>query len=159
MGEICTLSKKDFEDIVTVDYESDHQGDKERNITKEDMTKELKDRFLINQELFFGYKENNELLGYITFKPFFPGHKHCEIYWLAVRKEHQNKGIGSKLLGYIELYAKEHNFRKICLYTGKDMLTTRKFYENRGYSFVNEFQDYYGFDTGNTTAVLYAKKL
>jgi ribosomal protein S18 acetylase RimI-like enzyme len=37
------------------------------------------------------------------------------------------------------------------------MIKTRGFYEKIGYKIVNEFQGYYGYVTGNTTAVLYAK--
>jgi ribosomal protein S18 acetylase RimI-like enzyme len=39
------------------------------------------------------------------------------------------------------------------------MKLTRKFYEKIGYKLVNEFPGYYGYPTGNTTAVLYAKSL
>ena len=107
---------------------------------------------------FFGLKENNILKGYITLKPFFPGHKHCEIYWLSVRNKFQGQGIGTKLMKFIEKYAKKKGFRKTCLYTNKIMKKTRKFYEKRGYKFVNEFPEYYGFPKNNT-AVLYAKSL
>lgn len=59
------------------------------------------------EEIFFGYKLNNELVGYVTLKPFFPGHKHCELYWLAVKKKYQEQGIGTKLVKFIENYAKK----------------------------------------------------
>lgn len=94
------------------------------------------------EEIFFGYKLNNELVGYVTLKPFFPGHKHCELYWLAVKKKYQEQGIGTKLVKFIENYAKKKKFRKIFIYTGKPMKKTRKFYEKIGYEFVNEFPGY-----------------
>ena len=96
-------------------------------------------------------------MGYVTFKKFFPGHKHGEVYWLAVKKKHQGKKIGTKLMRFIEILAKKNGFRKVCVYTGKNMAVVRKFYEKRGYEMVNMFPDYYGYPTGNTTAVLYAK--
>jgi ribosomal protein S18 acetylase RimI-like enzyme len=123
------------------------------------MKKRIQNRFDKGYEIFFGYKHNNELVGYITLKPFFPGYKHCEVYWLAVKKEYQCSGIGTKLMKFIEKYARKNGFRKVCLYTGKDMKLTRRFYEKLGYKLINEFPGYYGYPTGNTTAVLYAKTL
>ena len=79
------------------------------------MKKEIQDRFDKGYEIFFGYKQNNELVGYVTLKPFFPGYKHCEVYWLAVKKKYQGKGIGSKLMEFIEKYAKKN---KVVIVTG-----------------------------------------
>ena len=62
-------------------------------------------------------------------------------------------------MNFIEEYAKKNDFRKVFLYTGKNMKLTRKFYEKLGYKMINEFPGYYGYPTGNTTAVLYAKPL
>ena len=121
------------------------------------MRKKIQNRFEKKHEIFFGYKKNNELVGYVSLKPFFPGHKHCEVYWLAVKKKYQKQGIGKKLMKYIENYAKKKGFRKICLYTGKNMKSVIKFYKKIGYKKINEFPDYYGYSTGNTTAVLFGK--
>jgi ribosomal protein S18 acetylase RimI-like enzyme len=159
MYKIIKLGIKDINELVEIDFESEHQGDKEHKISKADKKKGAINRFKKQQELFFGYKEDNELKGYVTLKPFFPGYKHCEVYWLAVKKKYQGQGIGKKLMEFIEQYAKEQDFRKVCLYTGKDMIRSRGFYEKIGYSFVNEFPGYYGYETGNTTAVLYVKKI
>ena len=159
MNKIIRLDRRHIEQLVIIDFESEHQGDRERNISKSDMKKGIRDRFNKGHEIFFGYKQNNELVGYVTLKPFFPGHKHCEVYWLAVKKKCQGQGIGTKLMKFIEDYAKKNGFRKVCLYTGKNMKLTRKFYEKLGYKLINEFPGYYGYPTGNTTAVLYAKSL
>ena len=156
MYKIIKLSRRHIEQLAKIDLESNHQM--ESHLKLSDYRKMLKKRFDDNFELFFGLKENNILKGYITLKPFFPGHKHCEIYWLSVRNKFQGQGIGTKLMKFIEKYAKKKGFRKTCLYTNKIMKKTRKFYEKRGYKFVNEFPEYYGFPKNNT-AVLYAKSL
>ncbi len=153
------MNKGHIEQLAQIDYESEHQGDIKHNISKSSMEEGIIERFKKKQELFFGYKHNGELIGYVTLKPFFPGYKHCEVYWLAVKKKCQGQGFGRKLMEFIEQYAKKKGFRKVCLYTGKDMLRTRGFYEKRGYKFINEFSGYYGYPTGNTTAVLYAKSI
>ncbi len=72
-------------------------------------------------ESFYAYKRNKEIIAYTTMKPFFPGYKHCEVYWLNVKQKYQGKGIGTKLLKYIEKIAKKQGFRKVCIYTGKTM--------------------------------------
>jgi len=123
------------------------------------MKRGIKNRFDEGHELLFGYRQDNELVGYVTLKPFFPGYKHCEIYWLAVKKKCQEQGIGTKLMRFIEKYAKKNGFRKVCLYTGQNMKLTKKFYEKIGYKLVNKFPRYYGYSSGNTTSVLYAKEI
>jgi ribosomal protein S18 acetylase RimI-like enzyme len=62
-------------------------------------------------------------------------------------------------MAFVERYAKDKGYRKVFLYTGKDMARTRGFYERLGYSLINEFPGYYGYPTGDTTAVLYGKGL
>jgi ribosomal protein S18 acetylase RimI-like enzyme len=139
--------------------ESKHQKAKKHDTTKIGAKKEITKRFDTGHEMWFGYKESGELKGYVTLKPLFPGYKHCELYWLAVKKKYQGRGIGKKLVGFVEKLAKKMGFRKVCLYTGKNMVNTRAFYEKLDYKKINEFPGYYGFVTGNTTAVLYAKEM
>lgn len=159
MDKIIKLSEKNAEELAFIDYESEHQRDKEFGTKKSEMKKYILSRFKEGNEIWFGYKKDKELAGYVTLKPVFPGYKHCEVYWLAVKKKFQGQGIGRKLMIFIEQYAKKRGFRKVCLYTGKDMLKTRGFYEKIGYKLINEFPRYYGYTTGETTAVLYAKEV
>ena len=158
MYKIIKLNRRYIKQLALIDFESEHQNSS-KVFNKNRMKKEIQKRFDEGHELFFGYKLNNELVGYVTLKPFFPGHKHCEVYWLAVKKKGQGQGTGTKLMRFIENYAKKKGFRKVCFYTGKNMKKTRKFYKHIGYKLINEFPGYYGYPTGNTTAVLYAKLL
>lgn|GEM_PF-797079 len=158
MNRIIRLDRRHLEQAATIDNESAHQNSS-KNVTKQEMRKQVRIRYEKGHEIFFGYREGKELVGYVTLKPFFPGYKHCELYWLAVKKKAQGRGIGTRLMEFIEKYAKEKGFRKICLYTGENMKRTRRFYEKRGYKRINKFPEYYGYPTGTTTAVLYAKTL
>lgn len=158
MDKIIKLNRRHIEQLAIIDFESEHQNSS-KLFNKKQLFKQIQNRLDKGHEIFFGYKQNNELIGYVTLKPFFPGHKHCEVYWLAVKKKCQGRGLGTKLMKFIERYAKKNCFRKICLYTGQNMKLTRKFYEKIGYKLVNEFPGYYGYPTGNTTAVLYVKSL
>lgn len=156
--EIIKLDKRHIEELAVIDFESEHQNSS--NIfNKKQMMSEIQKRFHKKQEIFFGYKRGKELLGYVTLKPFFPGHKHCEVYWLAVKKKTQGQGIGTKLIYFIENYAKNKGFRKICLYTGENMQLAQKFYKKKGYKIINKFREYYGYEEGNNTAVLLCKNL
>lgn len=157
-NKIIRLDKRHKEQLAEIDFASAHQNSS-KHLNLNEMKKEITCRLNKGQEQFFGYKKDGELVGYISLKPFFPGHKHCELYWLAVKKNQQGQGIGGELTTFIEKYAKRKGFRKICLYTGQNMKRTRTFYEKLGYRFVNEFKEYYGYPSGNTTAALYAKKL
>ncbi|MBU4245752.1 MAG: GNAT family N-acetyltransferase [Nanoarchaeota archaeon] len=160
MGEIVRLDENYLDQLAKIDSESGHEMGKARRVTLQKYKTELIERFNRGHELFFGYKENGLLKGYVTLIPFFPGHKHCEVYWLSVRKTFQGKGIGTALMTFIEDYARKLGLRKVCLYTNKEMDGVRKFYEKLGYVLINEFSDYYGYtDVLKNTAVLYAKVL
>jgi len=159
MDKIIKLDKRHLEQLADVDFECAHSVDVQRNLSREDMKEYILQRINKKQEIFFGYKQNDELIGYVTMIPHFPGYKHCEVYWLAVKKKVQKQGIGRKLMRFIEEYAKEKGFRKVCLYNGKEMKEAQSFYERIGYKLINEFKGYYGFSTGSTTAVLFAKSL
>jgi len=160
MGKIIQLDKRHLVKMAEISLDSDHENDKILKVKLLDYVKEFKRRFKIKHEKFFGYKEAGVLKGFANIKLFFPGHKHCELYWLAVDKEYQGNGIGTNLVSFVEKYAKEKGFRKIFAYTNKTMKRTRKFYEKLGYSLVNEFPGYYGYSNNKyTTAVLYSKVL
>jgi ribosomal protein S18 acetylase RimI-like enzyme len=158
MDKIIKLNRRHIEQLAVIDFESEHQNSS-KLFNKTQMKKKIQARFDKGHEVFFGYKQNDELVGYITLKPFFPGYKHCEVYWLAVKKKCQGQGIGTKLMNFIEKYAKKQGFRKVCVYTGKNMALTIRFYEKIGYRLINEFPGYYGYPTGNTTAVLFVKSI
>jgi ribosomal protein S18 acetylase RimI-like enzyme len=156
MFKIIGLSRSNINQITQVDFECEHQLERKRKF--ESYKKELIERFNKKQEMFFGFVEGRELKGYVTLKPFFPGHKHCEAYWIAVKKKYQSRGIGKELMRFIENYAKKKGFRKIFLYTNEKMKGVRRFYENLGYKLINKFPGYYGFPKDNT-AVLYGKTI
>jgi ribosomal protein S18 acetylase RimI-like enzyme len=159
METTIKLDKRHLDQIVEVDYHCNHPVEAQRNLSKKDVKKYTLKRMNKKEELFYGHKIGQEIVGYVTLKPFFPGYKHCEVYWLAVKENYQKHGIGKKLMRFIEKVAKDKGFRKVCLYTGEDMVNAQKFYERIGYKKINKFPGYHDFANSNNTAILYAKEV
>ena len=149
--------EEDIDILAEIDFQSEHPMDVQRNLTLEQNKKYLLKRFEEGKEDFFIYQDK----GYITLKNDFPGWKHCELYWLAVKKSCQRQGIGKQLVQFIEKYARELKFRKIFLYTGLVMVGAQIFYQKLGYHKINEFPDFFGFPgtTEEKTAILFGKEV
>ncbi|KUH34709.1 acetyltransferase [Thermococcus celericrescens] len=80
--------------------------------------------------------EGEEVLGFVTVKPL--NEKALEILWMAVRRELRGKGIGTKLLEFVDGWAKESGFKLLVVKTSGDLSyrpydKTRRFYERRGF--------------------------
>jgi Predicted acetyltransferase len=59
--------------------------------------------------------------------------EYIQIIALAVAEEHQNKGIGSKLLRWVEDYAIQHGIRSFGVNSGLKRAEAHAFYEHNGY--------------------------
>ena len=92
--------------------------------------------------LFFVYYKNSKLIGHIRFKV---EEDNARIYRVCVDPRHQNKGIGSILLKYVENYAKMKGLNSIGLTTigGVDYLS--RFYSKNGYKLYSN-NDSRGYD-------------
>ena len=80
--------------------------------------------------------EDGHVLGFVTLKPV--SDKVLEILWMAVRRELRGKGVGSRLLDFIEEWAGEKGFGVLVVKTSGDLSykpynETRWFYEKRGF--------------------------
>ncbi len=80
-----------------------------------------------------------EVLGFITVKPI--NKKALEILWMAVKREHHGKGIGSRLLLVVEEWAREKDFEVLVVKTSGELNykpcdKTRCFYEKMGFARV-----------------------
>ncbi|WP_245612542.1 GNAT family N-acetyltransferase [Palaeococcus ferrophilus] len=93
------------------------------------------ERDLVREETYLA-AENGNVLGFITIKPI--NDNAMEILWMAVRREHQRKGIGSALLKFAESLARERGFEVLVVKTSGDFSyrpydETRRFYEKKGF--------------------------
>ena len=78
----------------------------------------------------------NKIVGFISVMQalaagFSIGYLHVQ--GLAVQKDLQHKGIGTKLLSHVEIYAKEAGISSIILCSGFKRTDAHTFYEHNGY--------------------------
>ncbi|MEC0124575.1 GNAT family N-acetyltransferase [Paenibacillus pabuli] len=86
----------------------------------------------------------NDVVGFVTIVQALSvgvtiGYLHIQA--LAVKKEFQHRGVGTKLLRYTEKYAKELGISSIILCSGFKRIDAHAFYEHNGYE-----KDSYCFD-------------
>ena len=138
--------------LVKINRESDDVVDKKLSLTDDYLKKEFEN--LIKNYYFEFFIYDNK--GLIAFNPKFSGYNNCEVYWLVVSKRSQGKGIGTKLMKFVENYAKKKKFCGIYLYTHPIRKNTLHFYKKLGYKKINEFPNYY---SNSDASFLFGKRL
>ena len=82
----------------------------------------------------------NHIVGFVYIMQYAPWAIAGEQFWIqgiAVKNALQGKGIGTKLLAYIENYGMEKGVEYITLNTGFKRTAAHAFYERNGYSSEN----------------------
>jgi ribosomal protein S18 acetylase RimI-like enzyme len=91
------------------------------------------------------YEEGKEVLGFAYYAPAAMTDRTWYLYWIAVTKHTQARGIGSKLLQYVERHIAEQRGRLLLIETSSlphyDL--TRKFYVKHGYEQAAVISDFY----------------
>jgi ribosomal protein S18 acetylase RimI-like enzyme len=88
---------------------------------------------------------NSELAGYICFGPV-PMTEGCyDLYWIAVDERMSRKGIGGKLLAFMEEFLVIEGARRIYVDTSSTppYEPARSFYEKHGYHVASLLKDFY----------------
>ena len=107
---------------------------------------------------FVGAFDGDALIGYACWG-LTPGTEATyDLYWIAVDRERQGHGIGTKLLADVEQRLTAHDARLIVVETSsrRDYEPTRSFYEARGYTRVATVPAYYA---PGDDLVIYTKDL
>ena len=80
------------------------------------------------------------------------------LYAIGVKSDLQGKGIGRKMMTYLETHLKENGHRILIVETsgGSDLATTRKFYENLNYTKEAVIRDFW---SEGEDKVVYWKKM
>lgn len=82
----------------------------------------------------FVYQEDNKTIGFVTYKI---KNEVATIGLIAVSQNQQGKGIGGKLLNYLENFLFKSNVNSLSIPTQKNNIAACNFYKKQGYS-VNE---------------------
>jgi len=97
--------------------------------------------------------ENNTSLGCGAIKEYDPSA--MEVKRMYVSPESRGKGIASQILGELEKWAKEMNYAKCILETGKKQPEAIRLYEKNGYKITPNYGQY----TGIENSVCFEKAL
>ncbi len=79
-----------------------------------------------------------------------------ELLAIAVKPEHQGKGVGSAIINHVEELARESHLEKIQLHTSTDNSSARHLFQKAGYLEKESKESYY---PNGQTAVLMVKNL
>jgi ribosomal protein S18 acetylase RimI-like enzyme len=90
-------------------------------------------------------EKNGQILGYAYYAPAAMTDRTWYLYWIAVTKQTQAKGIGSTLLRHAEEDIRKRNGRVLFIETSSlpHYEPTRRFYLKHGYEVTGELRDYY----------------
>jgi ribosomal protein S18 acetylase RimI-like enzyme len=114
-----------------------------------DVAMELVDTFLTNpaQKDYFVYvaEEEEQIYGYACFGPTPVAVGTYDLYWIAVDPAVQNKGVGKKLLGFVEHEISRLQGRLIIIETSSQekYKATQAFYLSNGYHLAARIKDFY----------------
>ncbi len=104
------------------------------------------------------YEKDGHILGYAYFAPAAMTDNTWYLYWIAVTKNTQAKGIGGVLLRHAEDEIKKAGGRVLFIETSSlpHYTQTRRFYEKHGYEVTGVLRDYY---TDGDDMVVFRKRL
>lgn len=94
-NKIVKLTKRHIDQMAIIDSESDRELSKKKKLSRFDLKVKLHARFDKDEE-FFGYKQDGELIGYITLDTVAR-----KTTWFAVKQKDESKKIDQKLTKYV----------------------------------------------------------
>lgn len=114
---------------------------------------EVIDQYIFDCEIYV-YEEDQQIIGlYALYKI---SHDEVEIKNIAVRTDHQGKGIGKQLLQDADRRARARGFQTICVGTGDVMMMQLLFYQKSGFEMSGLKKNFY---LNNYPAPLYENGL
>src|SRR5262245_18041459 len=91
------------------------------------------------------FQQNGQVIGFAYYAPTAMTDRTWDLYWIAVGKHIQAKGVGGQLLHYVEEDIRRHNGRQLFIETSSlpHYELTRRFYLKHGYEQACIQPDYY----------------
>lgn len=157
---IRALIQDDREKIKNILIDTNNFSDDEVSIALELLDVALNNEDQKNYEIFVDENDENtnDLNGYVCIGPRPLTEGTYDLYWIAVNPKIQSKGVGSKLVLYIENHIKSKGGYLVLIETsGKPSYEKeRKFYEKNNYRRAVELEHFY---KKNDSLVIYSKYL
>ena len=152
------LLNTDRNKIEKILFDTNNFNPEEIKIAMELVDVYINDPAQKDYEIFVDEAENKDINGYVCVGPRPLTTGTYDLYWIAVNPNVQSKGIGSKLIDYIENYLKDKSVRLILIETsGKPSYEKeRKFYLKNLYKELVEIKDFYNI---GDSLVIYGKYL
>lgn len=93
----------------------------------------------------FAWEEGGFLLGFVYHAPTPMTDRTWHLYWIAVDRSQQGRGLGGKLLAFVEQDIRDHGGRLLVVETSttEHYEPTRKFYLKHGYTLAASVPDFY----------------
>ena len=152
---IKKISKSDREDVFNIIKGIENFNFKDKLIACELIDECL--NYDTGEYLIYCALEKDKILGYICYGEASLTEGTYEVYYIAVDKKHQRKGVGQYLM--MEIEKKLSGIcRMILIETSSDYTynLTQKFYEKQGYKEIFRIKDFY---KEKEDKIIYQKKL
>jgi ribosomal protein S18 acetylase RimI-like enzyme len=106
----------------------------------------------------FAEMEGDRPLGFVYFAPVPMTEGTWSLYWIAVAKDQQGRGLGKRLLDFVEKEVRDRGGRLLLIDTSSidKYVPTREFYKKRGYHIASHIPDFYADGDG---LVVFCKRL
>jgi len=94
---------------------------------------------------FITFEQDGQVLGFACYGPTSMTDRTWDLYWIAVQKSTQARGIGGQLLGYVESEIRRRHGRLVMVETSSTPAydLTRQFYLKHHYEQAAVIQDFY----------------
>ncbi len=145
MVHIREMQREDRESVQKILIETKKFTEKEIDIAMETIDVYLNSPSQKDYFIFAAVLENNSIAGFINFGPVQITEETYDIYWVAVDPAYQGRGVGKKLVLYVEGRIKAMEGTMICIETSSTerYLPTQQFYEKLGYVLESRIRDFY----------------
>ena len=106
----------------------------------------------------FAWEEAGKVLGYVYYAPAAMTDRTWYLYWIAVAKETQGRGLGGRLLEFVEQDIRDQVGRLLLIETSSTphYEPTRRFYLKYQYTLAANIPDYYADGDG---LVVFSKRI
>lgn len=126
------MTKDDLQEVKAIFSGYPHHFNKLGLIKLEDDMTEHINKPDLSKRCFFVEKEKNQVLGAISYERSLKNPYEFEVTWLAVRQDVKRKGIGKRLLSYLEERVRVMGGEVLIVYVPDD-IGSISFYEKQGF--------------------------